>query len=66
MDFFEPKGSMYLLVVDYYSRFVEVQKLSSTTSTSVIMHLKPLFARFGIPAEMVTDNAPQFASNEMK
>ena len=66
VDLFELKGSMYLLVVDYYSQFVEVQKLSSTTPTSVIMHLKPLFARFGIPAKMVTDNAPQFASNEIK
>ena len=65
-DLLELKGSMYLLVVDYYSRFMEVQKLNSTTSTSVITHLKSLSARFGIPAEMVTDNGLQFASNEMK
>ena len=65
-DLFELKGSMYLLVVDYYSRFVEVQKLNSTTSTSVITYLKSLFSRFGIPVEMVTDNGPQFSSNEMK
>ena len=66
VDLFELKGLTYLLAVDYYSRFVEVQKLSSTTSISVITHLKPLFARFGILAEMVTDNGPQFASYEMK
>ena len=65
-DLFELKGSVYLLVVDYYSRFVEVQKLNSTTSTSVITYLKSLFSRFGIPVEMVTDNGPQFSSNEMK
>ena len=65
-DLFELKGSTYLLVVDYYSRFVEIQKLNSTTSTSVISQLKSWFARFGIPAEMVTNNGPQFASNEIK
>ena len=38
-DLFELKNSTYLLTVDYYSRFAEVQKLSSTTSSSVITHL---------------------------
>jgi len=28
--------------MDYYSRFVEVQKLTSTTSSSVIVHLKAI------------------------
>ena len=65
-DLFELKNSTYLLTVDYYSRFVEVQKLNSTTSSSVITHLKSIFARFGIPAEMVSDNGPQFSSQEMK
>ena len=34
-DLFELKGSTYLLVVDYYSRFVEVQKLTTSTSSSI-------------------------------
>ena len=66
LDLFELKGSTYLLTVDYYSRFAEVQKLNSTTSSNVITHLKSIFARFGIPAEMVSDNGPQFSSQEMK
>ena len=41
-DLFELKNSTYLLTVDYYSRFVEVQKLNSTTSSSVITHLKSI------------------------
>jgi len=64
-DLFELNGSTYLLVVDYYSRFIEIQKLNSTTSGSVITHLKAIFARFGIPAEMISDNGPQFASEEI-
>ena len=58
-DLFELKNYTYLLTVGYYSRFVEVQKLNSTTSSSVITYLKSIFARFGIPAEMVSDNGPQ-------
>ena len=65
-DLFEPKGSPYLLVADYYSRFVKVQKLTTTTSSNIITQLKTIFARFGIPAIMVTDNGPQFDSHEMK
>ena len=64
-DLFELKGIDYLLVVDYFSRFVEVVKLNTTTSSSVISSLKPMFARFGIPAVLVMDNGPQFASKKM-
>ena len=58
-DLFELKNSTNLLIVGYYSRFVEVQKLNLTTSSGVITHLKSIFARFSIPAEMVSDNGPQ-------
>ena len=38
-DLCELKGSMYLLVVDCFSRFIEVQKLTTTTSSSIVTHL---------------------------
>ena len=47
-DLFDWKGSSYLLVVDYYSRFIEVAKLSITTADRVIIHMKSIFARHGI------------------
>ena len=56
----------YLLLVDYYSRYIEVNKLTSTTSASVIIALKAVFFRYGIPSSMVSDNGPQCASHEMK
>ena len=65
-DLFELKGSNFLLVADYYSRFIEVQKLTTTTSSNIISQLKAIFARFGVPATMITDNGPQFDSHEMK
>ena len=47
-DLFELKGSTYLLVTDYYSRFVEVQRLTTTISSSIVRHLKIIFVRFEI------------------
>ena len=55
-----------LVVSDYFSNFVEVTRLSSSTSFAVIKAMKEIFARFGIPDELVSDNGPQFASSEFK
>ena len=66
MDLFDLRGKTYILLVDYYSQFVEVQQLQSMTTSSVISFLKPIFARYGIPATLISDNGPQFASVEMK
>ena len=63
-DLFELRGEHYLLVVDYFSRFPEVIKLTSTTSTSIIAMLKTIFSRHGIPEIVRSDNGPQFASSE--
>jgi transposase InsO family protein len=65
-DLFELDSKTYLLVVDYFSRYVEVQTLSSTTSASVIKALKAIFSRHGIPATMVSDNGPQYSSQEFQ
>jgi len=54
------------LVADYYSRFVEVKRLMSTTFSSIIAHLKEMFSQLGIPAILINDKRPQFDSLEMK
>ena len=65
-DLFHLNGANYLVVVDYFSRYPEVQKLNSTTSDTVITLLKSMFARFGIPETLVTDKGPQFALQSCK
>jgi len=65
-DLFEYKGATYILVVDYFSRYVEILKLSSTTSASIIVALKTVFSRHGIPETIVTDNGPQHSSEEFR
>ena len=57
---------MYLIVVDYFSRYPEVVQLKSTTSSSVIKALKAMFSHHGVPSIFMSDNAPQFVSREMK
>ena len=47
-DLFQLNGANYLLAVDYFSRYVEIAKLHSQTSGSIINHLKSIMARHGI------------------
>lgn len=61
-DLFELNGHTYLLVKDYFSCYVEVVKLSHTTSPDVTAHLQSMFARHGIPEQLISDNGPQFSS----
>ena len=64
-DLFYHKGTTYLLVVDYFSRYPEICKLSTTTSQGIISALRPLFGRHGIPEILRSDNGPQYVSQEM-
>ena len=55
----------YLLVVDYFSRFLEIAKLTSTTAAAVSSSLKSIFARHGIPEVVHGDNGQQYVSNKL-
>ena len=61
-DLFEWKGVNYLLLVDYFSRWIEIAKLEQATSSCVIGHMQSIFARYGIPEVVVSDNGPQYSS----
>jgi len=63
-DLFTWNNEDFLVTVDYYSRFFELDKLGSTTSTAVIDKLKATFARHGIPETVISDNGPQYSSGE--
>lgn len=64
VDLCESNGRTLLVIVDYYSNFVEVARLGSVTSRSVIHEMAQQFARHGIPDMVMSDNGPQFASAE--
>ncbi|XP_029701916.1 uncharacterized protein K02A2.6-like [Takifugu rubripes] len=63
-DLFQWNSAMYLVVVDYFSRYIEVANLTSTTSAFVMEKLKAIFSRHGVAKVLVTDGGPQFVSAE--
>lgn len=64
-DVFEHKGKPYLIVVDYYSKFIEISLMCDKTAGTIITHMKSIFARYGIPEELISDNMP-YNSKEFK
>ena len=65
-DLFELNGKDYIIVIDYYSKFVEVTHLYNTISKSVIKAIKKIFIIHGIPPQVFSDNGPQYTSKEFK
>ena len=51
-----PNGESILALVDYFSRFIETAILKSTTSAKIIEAISPMFAQFGVPFSLQTDN----------
>ncbi|KAG1933981.1 retrotransposable element [Pimephales promelas] len=65
-DLFSFNNRAYLITVDYFSNFWEVDCLTDTRSSTVIHKLKAHFARHGIPDTVISDNGPQYSSQEFK
>ncbi len=59
-------GQMFLIVVDSYSKWIEVIPLTSANSVNTIDSLRNVFATHGLPKMMVTDNGSQFTSSEFQ
>lgn len=57
-------GRMFLLLVDAHSKWPEAIEMSSTTSDRTMYMLRNIFASYGLPEQLVTDNGPQFTSQE--
>ncbi|XP_052748659.1 uncharacterized protein K02A2.6-like [Galleria mellonella] len=55
----------FLIVVDAYTKWLEVIPTTSITTTATIKILKNLFTTFGLPITIVSDNGRQFRSEEM-
>ena len=64
IDFFKLKGVTYLLVIDYFSKYAEVCRMKSTTASALIRILQSIFARFGYPDEIISDQGPPYDSKE--
>ena len=59
-------GQMYLVVVDAHSKWPEVVCTKSSNTTQTIDILRDIFSRNGVPEQLVSDNGPQFTSEEFQ
>ena len=65
-NLFHCLGQHYLLLVNHYSNFPEICSLKFTHRSTVITHLKFIFARNGIPKTVASDNGPLYACFEFQ
>ena len=68
VDLCSSQGKDYkvVVVIDYYSRWIDILHPRNTISAAYIAKLNDIFARFDIPIELVTDDAAQFSSSDFK
>ncbi len=59
-------GKMFLVIIDSHYKWIEAFNTSSATSAAVIEELRPLFACFGLPETIVSDNGTCFVSTEFE
>ena len=65
LDFAGPFfGKMFFISVDAHSKWPEVIEMKKTTAEKTITILRKLFSSYGLPEQIVTDNGPQFTSDE--
>ena len=65
IDFAGPfMGKMFFIAVDAHSKWPEVYEMSSTNVVKTIAVLRHMFAAYGLPEQVVSDNGPQFSSTD--
>ncbi len=67
IDFAGPfMGTSFLVIVDAHSKWLEVFEMSTISTTKTITRLRGLFASYGLPEQVVSDNGTQFTSEEFQ
>ena len=65
-DLFTLNGEHFVVIVDYYSNFIELESINRTSSQAVIQALKKVFGCHGIPEIVMSDNGPAYAADEFQ
>jgi transposase InsO family protein len=65
-DIFFVQNRTFLVVVDYYSRWIEIKPLKTQTSEAVIKEMRNIFMTHGLPEILISDNGTQFVSSEFE
>ena len=65
VDFAGPfMNRMFFIIVDAHSKWPEIVMMKSTTTAKTIEVMRKIFARNGLCKQLVSDNGPQFISEE--
>ena len=65
IDFAGPfQGAMFLVAIDAHPKWPEVHVMKETTTAKTIEVLCWIFSQFGLPEQLVSDNGPQFVSDD--
>ena len=56
----------YLVTVDHYSDFIEVDEVENTLSSTIVAKAEAHIARHGVPEAILSDNGSQFIASEFK
>ncbi|KAI5754703.1 hypothetical protein M8J77_010793 [Diaphorina citri] len=57
LDIMTYQSKDYLVIVDYFSKWIEINRLKTKSCSEIIKHLKTLFSNFGIPYRCISDNS---------
>ena len=57
---------MFSILIDSQCKWIEVHPMSSITASATFQCFLNIFAQFGIPENVVSDNGPTFISMEFK
>ena len=67
IDMFSFAGKRHHIIVDYFSKWVEVAEVPrNAISNDIIMHLDDVFSRFGLPECIMSDGDPLYTSSRFK
>ena len=61
------KKSFILTATEYFTKWAEAEAFAEIKASTVVKFIKRnIIARFGVPQDIVTDNGPQFISQELR
>ena len=65
IDLCEFQGRTLVVLVDYHSNFIEVERITKLMISGVSKVLMTMFSRYGVPDQVVSDNGPQLNSGAL-
>jgi len=64
IDFCQKGKDYFLVLIGSHSKWIDVKHMTSTTTERIIDELRLIFAAHGLPEQLVSDNGPQFTSEQ--